>query len=103
MIITNTPSVEGHQIAGYTGIAVGEAVLGAHVFHDTFAGIMHIAGCRAGGYEAEQGKAHNLAREQSPPRAARLGAYAAVGGDADYTPVNNALMARASGATLVLA
>ena len=46
MIVTTTPSVEGYQIADYKGIVVGEAILGANVFRDIFAGITDIIGGR---------------------------------------------------------
>jgi uncharacterized protein YbjQ (UPF0145 family) len=44
MIVTTTPTVEGHPIAEYLGIVVGEAILGANVFRDQFAGIRDIVG-----------------------------------------------------------
>ena len=39
MIVTTTPGVEGRTITEYRGIVVGEAILGANVFRDIFAGI----------------------------------------------------------------
>ena len=39
MIVTTTQSVEGHRIKEYKGIVVGEAILGANVIRDVFAGI----------------------------------------------------------------
>ena len=39
MIVTTTPSVEGRRITAYKGIVVGEAILGANVIRDLFAGI----------------------------------------------------------------
>ena len=48
MIVTTTNSVEGYQVASYHGIVVGEAILGANVFRDLFAGITDILGGRPG-------------------------------------------------------
>jgi uncharacterized protein YbjQ (UPF0145 family) len=39
MRITTTPTVDGKRIAQYLGIVTGEAILGANVFKDIFAGI----------------------------------------------------------------
>ena len=51
MIITNTDSVEGSAIVEYRGIVSGEAILGANIFKDLFAGIRDIVGGRAAAYE----------------------------------------------------
>ena len=42
MIITTTPAVEGREVAEYLGVVTGEAILGANVFRDFFAGIRDI-------------------------------------------------------------
>ena len=47
MIVTTTPSIEGQKITAYHGVVVGEAILGANVFRDVFAGITDIIGGRA--------------------------------------------------------
>ena len=39
MIMTTTPTIEGHRIKEYRGIVTGEAILGAHLFKDLFASI----------------------------------------------------------------
>ena len=39
MLITTTSSVQGRVIRDYKGIVNGEAILGANVFKDFFAGI----------------------------------------------------------------
>ena len=39
MIQTTTPSVEGRTIQEYLGVVTGEAILGANIFKDLFAGI----------------------------------------------------------------
>ena len=39
MLLTTTNSVEGRRIIQYYGIVSGEAIIGANVFRDFFAGI----------------------------------------------------------------
>ena len=102
MIITTTPSVEGYKIAEYKGIVVGEAILGANVFRDIFAGITDIIGGRSGAYEEELGNARRVALTELEERAAELHATAVVGVDLDYEVINNMLMVSASGTAVVL-
>ncbi|THH38560.1 heavy metal-binding domain-containing protein [Aliishimia ponticola] len=102
MITTTTPSVEGYKITDYKGIVVGEAILGANVFRDIFAGITDILGGRSGAYEQELGKARQIAINELEQRAADLGANAVVGVDLDYEVINNMLMVSASGTAVVI-
>jgi uncharacterized protein YbjQ (UPF0145 family) len=44
MIITTTPSIDGRRITAYRGIVTGEAILGANIIRDLFAGITDILG-----------------------------------------------------------
>ncbi|PWE33110.1 hypothetical protein DDZ14_06755 [Maritimibacter sp. 55A14] len=97
MIVTTTPTVEGHSIKTYHGIVVGEAILGANVIRDLFAGITDILGGRSGAYEQELGKARGVALAEMEDRAAAQGANAVVGVDLDYEVINNMLMVSASG------
>lgn len=102
MIVTTTPNVEGHLIAEYKGIVVGEAILGANVFRDMFAGITDIIGGRSGAYEASLGEARETALHELEQKAKSLGANAVVGVDLDYEVINNMLMVSASGTAVVL-
>ena len=102
MIVTTTPSVEGHKIVEYRGIVVGEAILGANVFRDVFAAITDIVGGRSAAYEQELGKARNVALQELQDRAAAVGATAVVGVDLDYEVINNMLMVSASGTAVIL-
>jgi len=102
MIVTTTPSVEGRQISNYHGIVVGEAILGANVFRDLFAGITDIIGGRSGAYEQELGRALATAIEEMEDRARDLGANAVVGVDLDYEVINNMLMVSASGTAVTI-
>ncbi len=102
MIVTTTPSVEGYQIAEYKGIVVGEAILGANVFRDLFAGITDIIGGRSGAYEQSLAEARETALKELEDRAQDKGANAVVGVDLDYEVINNMLMVSASGTAVVL-
>ncbi|MEC9196303.1 heavy metal-binding domain-containing protein [Donghicola tyrosinivorans] len=102
MIVTTTPSVEGYQIADYKGIVTGEAILGANVFRDIFAGITDIIGGRSGAYEKSLAEARETALAELEDRARAMGANAVVGVDLDYEVINNMLMVSASGTAVVL-
>lgn len=105
MIVTTTPSVEGRAISRYLGIVTGEAILGANVFKDLFAGIRDIVGGRSATYEKELQKARDIALQELQDRAHALGANAVVGVDLDYEVLgagNGMLMVSASGTAVVV-
>jgi uncharacterized protein YbjQ (UPF0145 family) len=102
MIVTTTPSIEGRGIAKYHGIVVGEAILGANVFRDIFAGITDIIGGRSAAYEQSLGEARATALRELEERAREMGADAVVGVDLDYEVINNMLMVSASGTAVSL-
>lgn len=97
MITTTTPSVEGQRIRDYKGIVTGEAILGANVFRDVFAGITDILGGRSGAYEKSLAEARETALREMEEQAVQMGANAVVGVDLDYEVINNMLMVSASG------
>ena len=84
MIITTTPNIEGRRISEYLGVVTGEAIMGANLFRDLFAGIRDIVGGRSGAYEKELRKAREVAFEELERVATKLGANAVVGLDIDY-------------------
>jgi uncharacterized protein YbjQ (UPF0145 family) len=105
MIISTTPSIEGHTVDRYLGIVSGEAILGANIFKDLFAGIRDIVGGRSGAYEDELRKAQAIALEELEARARGMGANAIIGVDLDYETVGQGgsmLMVSASGTAVVL-
>lgn len=53
MQFSTTPTLEGQSIVEYCGVVMGEAILGANIFRDFFAGIRDIVGGRSGAYEKE--------------------------------------------------
>jgi uncharacterized protein YbjQ (UPF0145 family) len=104
MILTTTPAIDGRPIAEYRGIVTGEAILGANIVKDLFAGIRDIVGGRAGAYEQELAKARAIAMEELAVAAERAGADAVVGIDLDYETVGQGsmLMVTASGTAVRL-
>jgi uncharacterized protein YbjQ (UPF0145 family) len=100
VIITTTHSIEGRKIRAYLGIVSGEAIMGANIFKDLFAGIRDIVGGRSAAYERELVQAKDLALQDMREKAAALGADAVVGVDLDYEVLgqaNSMLMVSASG------
>ena len=87
MLQTTTPTVEGRKIQDYHGVVTGEAILGANVFKDFFAGIRDIVGGRSAAYERELEKAREIAFEEMARQASERGANAIVGIDIDYETV----------------
>ena len=105
MTTTTTPSVEGQPITQYLGIVTGEAIVGANVFKDLFAGIRDIVGGRSGTYERELEKARKIALQEMEAEAMQRGANAVVGVDLDYEVLgaqNGMLMVSASGTAVRL-
>jgi len=104
MLMTTTPSIDGKQIVQYCGIVTGEAILGANIFKDLFAGIRDIVGGRSATYERELQRARDIALAELSERAAQVGANAVVGIDLDYEVLgqgNGMLMVSASGTAVV--
>ena len=105
MLVTTTPTVEGYRITRYCGLVAGEAILGANLFKDIFAGIRDLVGGRSATYERELEKARKLAMQEMEARAAELGANAVIGIDLDYEVLgekNGMLMVSASGTAVVI-
>ncbi|WP_163850088.1 heavy metal-binding domain-containing protein [Pseudooceanicola aestuarii] len=103
MIITTTSTIEGHPVRDYRGLVVGEAIMGANVVRDFFAGITDIIGGRSGAYEAKLQDARDVAMREIEARARALGANAVVGVDLDYEVVGDSmLMVSISGTAVVI-
>lgn len=104
MIHTTTPGVDGRTITEYLGVVTGEAILGANIVRDLFAGISDIVGGRSGAYEEELRKAREIAMRELEEEAASRGADAVVGIDLDYETVGQGsmLMVTASGTAVRL-
>lgn len=106
MILTTTPSIEGHIIKEYKGVVFGEVISGVNFLRDFAASIRNIVGGRSVSYEEELINAREQAMQEMSQRAARLGADAVVGIDIDYEVLgenNGMLMVTASGTAVKLA
>ncbi len=105
MLHSTTPEIQGKPIVHYHGVVTGEAILGANIFKDFFAGIRDIVGGRSAAYEQELQKARRIAFEEMSDQARDLGANAIVGIDIDYETVGSQggmLMVSVSGTAVTL-
>ena len=107
ILVTTTPSVEGRRILEYKGLVGGDAILGANMFRDLFAGLRDIVGGRAGSYEKVLRSAKTEALEDMIESARERGANAIVGVDLDYETVQiqdggSMLMVSATGTAVVI-
>lgn len=100
VIVSTTPTIEGRSVKKYFGIVSGEAIMGANLFKDLFAGIRDIVGGRSATYEKELRTAKDLAITEMTEQAQKLGANAILSVDLDYETVGrngSMLMVSASG------
>jgi len=105
MIVTTTPTVEGRGVRQHLGIVAGEAIMGANIFRDMFAGIRDIVGGRAGSYENVMQGAREEALREMTDRAKALGADAVVGVQISYAALgasDSMLMVGAVGTAVTL-
>lgn len=106
MLITSTSSLQGRTITRYLGLVSGEAIMGANIFRDIFAGIRDIVGGRSAAYEKELRKAKEVALQEMQEQARALGGNAVIGVDLDYETIamgqgGGMLMVSASGTAVV--
>ena len=104
MILSTTTVIEGRQVTQYLGVVTGEAILGANIVKDLFAGIRDIIGGRSGAYEQELRNAREIAFTELSAAAQQLGADAVIGIDLDYETVGQGsmLMVAVSGTAVKL-
>lgn len=103
MIITTTNVIEGRKVKTYHGLVSGEAILGANIFKDFFAGIRDIVGGRSAAYEKELRRAKDIALKEMADEARKQGANAVIGVDLDYETIGQSmLMVSASGTAVTL-
>ena len=89
MLVTTTNTLQDRKITQYFGIVSGEAILGANLFKDMFAGIRDIVGGRSASYEKELRRAKATAIEEMNAQAQDYGANAVIGVDLDYETVGS--------------
>ncbi|MGB3586748.1 MAG: heavy metal-binding domain-containing protein [Tunicatimonas sp.] len=103
MLITTTSTLQDKTVTEHLGLVSGEAIIGANVFRDFFAGIRDIVGGRSGSYERALRDAKEIALREMQEEADKLGANAVIGVDLDYETVgreSSMLMVTASGTAI---
>ncbi len=106
MILTTTSTLQDKKIVKYLGLVSGEAILGANIFKDIFAGIRDIIGGRSAAYEEELKKAKNIALQEMVQQAEALGGNGVIAIDLDYETISpgsgSMLMVAASGTAVIV-
>jgi len=107
MLVVTTDSLDGRPVREYLGLVSGEAILGANILRDFFAGIRDIVGGRSAAYEEELRRAKDIALAEMSDQARELGADAVLGVDLDYETISlgsggGMLMVSASGTAVRL-
>ena len=87
MIVSTTSQLQNRDVATYHGVVTGEAIVGANIFRDMFAGIRNIVGGRAGGYEKALRGAREAAMDEMIDAARAMGGDAVIGVDIDYETI----------------
>ncbi len=105
MLITTTNSLQDRKVIEYKGIVSGEAIIGANLFKDIFAGLRDIVGGRSGSYERVLREAKDNALADLEVAARAVGANAVIAVDLDYETIGSGgsmLMVSASGTAVVV-
>ena len=105
MMLSTTPTLEGHPICEYRGVVTGETIIGANFVKDFMAGVRDFFGGPSGSYEKVLREAKDTAMREMVERAQALGCNAVVGIDLDYETIgSNAsmLMVICSGTGVVI-
>jgi uncharacterized protein YbjQ (UPF0145 family) len=108
VLVATVSVLDGVPVKQYLGLVTGEAILGANIFKDLFAGIRDIVGGRSASYEKELRRAKDIAIEEMIGQARAMGANAVIGVDIDYQEITvggggTMLMVGASGTAVQLA
>ena len=105
MLLTTTNTVEGRPIQQYLGIVTAEAIIGANIVKDIFAGIRDIVGGRSATYEKVIEEARMNALAELEQKAVQMGANAVVGIDLDFETIGangSMLMVVATGTAVTI-
>ena len=105
MILTTTPTIEGHTITEYKGVVFGEVISGVNFIKDFKASLRDFVGGRSGSYEQELINARAQALRELEERARQVNADAVVGIDMDYEVLGQSgsmLMVSVSGTAVKL-
>ncbi len=105
MLLTTTPTVQGHEIKQYMGVVTGETIIGANFVKDFCASLTDFFGGRSGTYENVLREAKDSALKEMSERAQQMGANAVVGIDLDYETIGaqgSMLMVTCSGTAVII-
>ena len=103
ILLTTTPTIEGHQIVAYLGIESVEIVIGTGFLSELSGDIADFMGQRSTRFEEKLQEAKKVAFDTLKLRAADQGANAVVGIDLDYTEFSSNRIGLIVNGTLVRA
>ena len=87
LLMSTTHQLEGYRIVRYFGIVDADAILGANMVRDFFAGIRDAVGGRVAGYEKVLANCKRDAVVAMMEKAAKGGANAVIGIDLDFQTI----------------
>jgi len=105
LLMTTTPTIEGHPVKEYMGVVTGEVIIGANFLKDIAASLRDIFGGRSSAYESVLIEARDKSLNEMMERAAKKGANAVIGVDIDYETIganSSMLMVSCSGTAVVI-
>lgn len=106
MLVTSTPTIEGHTIIEYKGLVSGEVIFGMNFLKDFFgASLRDFIGGRSHSFEHAMLEGRVTAEEEMIKHAAKLGANAIVGVSFGYETMgkeNTMLMISVTGTAVVV-
>ena len=105
MIITTTPTIEGHSIREYKGLVSGEVIFGMNFLKDFGASLRDFFGGRTDSYEKAMLEGRETAEREMRERAQKMGANAIVGVSFGYETMgqgNGMIMISISGTAVVI-
>ncbi len=105
MLLSTTPTIEGHPVREYKGVVTGETIIGANAIKDFMASLTDFFGGRSSSYEKVLIQAKDTALKEMMQRAEQMGANAIIGIDIDYETVGQSgsmLMVSTSGTAVVI-
>jgi len=105
MIVTTTPTIEGHAIKEYKGLVSGEVIFGMNFLKDFGASLRDFFGGRSNSYENAMLEGRDTAEKEMINRALQMGANAVVGVSYGYEVMGQAgsmIMISISGTAVVI-
>lgn len=98
MLLSTTHVLDGHHVSSYLGVVSSEAVLGANLFRDFFAGMRDIFGGRSRAYEEVLARGKEMVMNELAAEAHAKGANGVIGIDLAFSTIGRSmLMVSASG------